>query len=220
MSIRTLLLVLLVGTLLPATSLAQPNGLSLPKAPGAQEEARPGPGLGGDSVFPPGYKGVVWAATPEIVQGLRGRVMESVPNPNPHITYLIDAPRPGEIDNKEVVRWKFWDGLLTEVHVIYEGPFTGKEGRDLVAKFERRYGEGKYDATLGPTSPNHPRPTVIEEWWTWEDPFTIQILKREKEDESWTVIRHSTVLQAGRRAQEERELERDRTRRVKDIELD
>lgn len=205
--------------------------LALPSMAAAQDTAtisnegvKPKAGLrageGGDAVLPAGYKSVVWAATPEIVQGIRGRMMEKTLAPNPHVTYLIDAPLPGETGIKEVVKWKFWDGALVEVHVHYEGPFTRKESRDLVAKFQRHYGDGKHEQVWSDTSTNHPTARVIEEWWTWEDPFTIQILKRLGDDESWIVIRHSRVLELARRAQEERELEEARTGRVRGIELD
>lgn len=205
-----------------------------------QARAQPRAGEGGDAVLPAGYKSVVWGASPEIVQGIRGRVMESQPSPDPHIAYLIDVPPPAWTDDseqaqpspagssgdseateqREVVKWKLWDGRLIEVHVHYEGPFTRKEGRDLVGMFQRRYGEGSHEVTLGATSPNHPTPPVIEEWWTWEDPFTVQILKRIAEDESWVVIRSSRVLDLARRAQDEREREEVRTQRVQQIDLD
>jgi len=179
-----------------------------------------GAGEGGDAVLPAGYKSVVWGATPEIVMGIRGRGMEQQNTPNPHISWLIDAPQPGETENKEVSKWKFWDGRLAEVHVHYEGPFTRKEGRDLVGKFQRHYGEGKHDAIYGGTSRTHQTASIIEEWWTWEDPFTIQVLKYQAPDQSWIVIRHSRVFEDARRAQEQRELEEARTSRVKEIELD
>lgn len=180
----------------------------------------PAAGEGGDAVLPAGYKSVVWGATPEITMGIRGRGMEPLNAANPHITWLIDAPQPGETDLKEVVKWKFWDGRLVETHVHYEGPFTRKEGRDLVGKFQRHYGEGKHDAIYTQTSTTHQTKSVIEEWWTWEDPFTIQVLKYVKSDSSWIVIRHSRVLEDARRAQEQREREEARTRRVQGIELD
>ena len=187
---------------------------------GHKPKAPPRAGEGGDAVLPAGYKSVFWGASPEIVQGIRDRVMESQPAPNPHVTYLIDAPRPGETEIREVVKWKFWDGALVEVHIHYEGPFTRKESRDLVAKFQRHYAEGKHEVVWSDTSVNHATARIIEEWWTWEDPFTIQVLKRLGDDESWIVIRHSRVLELARRAQEERELEEARTGRVRGIELD
>jgi len=208
----------LLASALPSIGLAQ--GTRTISNEGLKPKSPPRAGEGGDAVLPAGYKSVVWGATPEIVQGIRDRVMEHTLAPNSHVTYLIDAPRPGETDIKEVVKWKFWDGALSEVHVHYEGPFTRKEGRDLVAKFERHYGEGKHEVVWSDTSPNHPTARIIEEWWTWEDPFTIQMLKRLSEDQSWIVIRHSRVLELARRAQEERELEEARTGRVREIELD
>ena len=146
--------------------------------------------------------------------------MESLSTPDPHITYLIDAPRPGETELREVVKWKFWDDQLVEVHIHYEGPFTRKEGREIVSKFQRKYGDGKHEQIFGATSPNQQRPPLLEEWWTWEDSFSIQVLRQEVSDQSWVAIRHSRLLEAARRAQEEREREEARTRRVKAIELD
>ncbi len=203
------LALLLVLLAIPATAQQVP-GIQNPNAPG----------VGGDAVLPAGYKGVVWNATPAIVMGIRQRGMEEQITPNDHIKWLIDAPQPGETDIKEVVKWKFWDGRLSEVHIHYEGPFTKSEGRDLVALFQRRYGEGKHDAIYSQTTPVHQTRYVIEEWWTWEDPFTIQVLKFQDTDKSWLVIRHSRVLEEGRRAQEQREREEARTRRVQEIELD
>ncbi|MCP4873110.1 MAG: hypothetical protein GY898_30830 [Proteobacteria bacterium] len=180
----------------------------------------PAPGEGGDAELPPGYKSVVWSASPEIVMGIRERGMEPMNAANPHVSWLIDTPQPGETDLKEVVKWKFWDGRLVEVHIHYEGPFTRKEGRDLVGKFQRHYGEGKHEFILAPKSTRQQRDIIQSEWWTWEDPFTIQVLKFQDADKSWLLIRHSRVLEDARRAQEQRELEEERTRRVQGIELD
>ena len=206
-------------------SLALPTSVLAGDAPtisneGTTPKAPLRAGEGGDAVLPAGYKSVVWGASPAIVQGIRGRVMEKTLAPNSHVTYLIDAPQPGETEISEVVKWKFWDDVLVEVHVHYEGPFTRKESRDLVAKFERHYEGGNHEVVWGDTSPNSPTARIIEEWWTWEDPFTIQVLKRHGDDESWVVLRHSRVLELARRAQEERELEEARTGRVRGIELD
>jgi hypothetical protein len=206
---RLALVTLALALAVPALAQQVPNPKSPPRA-----------GEGGDAVLPTGYRHVVWSASREIVMGVRERGMERLNSPNPHISWLIDAPQPGEVDLKEVVKWKFWDNRLVEVHIHYEGPFTKLEGRDLVGKFQRHYGEGKHDAVYGAKSTTHKTRSIIEEWWTWEDPFTIQVLKYQKSDLSWIVIRHSRVLEDARRAQEVRESDQERTARVRDIELD
>jgi hypothetical protein len=216
--LRPIVLLSLLLSLVAAPAVAQQHGLTIPGQ--EADDGRVRAGEGGDAVLPTGYKHVVWGATPEIVQGIRGRVMEFFDTPDPHISYLIDSPRPGETELHEVVKWKFWDGQLIEVHIHYEGPFTRKEGRDLVDKFQRHYGESKHEEIRGGASPKEPRGVLKEEYWTWEDPFSIQILKGIETDRSYIVIRHSRVLDLARRAQEEREREEERTERVQGIELD
>lgn len=178
------------------------------------------PGRGGDAVLPAGYGNVVWGATPEIVEGIRGRGMEHQQTQNRHIKWLIEAPLPGETDKKEVIRWIFWDGQLFEVQVLYEGPFTRAEGRDLVGKFQRHYGDGTHEAIYGATSPLRQTREIEEQWWVWEDPFTTQMLKEDRPEKTWVMLRHSRVLEESRRAQEQRELDEARTQRVREIELD
>ncbi len=210
----------LVTRLLPLCLAAAFVALSLANAQELPNADQSIPGVGGDAVLPAGAKNIVWGATPEIVQGIRLRGMEHQPTQNPHITWLIDAPLPGETDVTEVIKWKFWDGRLIEVHILYEGPFTRSEGRDLVGKFQRHYGDGKHEAIYAATSPLKQTREIAQQWWTWQDPFTIQVLKENREQKTWFVIRHSRVLEDARRAQEQRELDEARTQRVREIELD
>jgi hypothetical protein len=182
----------------------------------------PGPGEGGDSELPAGYKGAVWGAGPAAIQALRGRPLERQITSSSHVTYLIEAPLPGDKSTKRVVKWKFWDDTLSEVHIHYEGPFNRSESRELVHKFESRYGAGNHEQKKERQHYNWDKRTdiVLDEWWTWEDPFTTQMLKKNIEDSSWTVVRKSRVLQANRDQQREDEKSQTKTDRVQDIELD
>jgi len=204
-------------------------GLSLPlTAPVADaanttsEDTEDVPGEGGDSHLPAGYKGVVWGANSISVQALRGRPLERQSTASSHVVYLIEAPLPGDKTTKRVVKWKLWDDALMEVQILFEGPFNRSESRELVHKFESRYGEGNHEEKKQKQHYNWDRKTdlVVDEWWTWEDPFTTQMLKKNLGDNSWTVLRKSRVLEANRDRQQTDEKTQTKTGRVQGIDLD
>ncbi len=180
------------------------------------------PGEGGDSQLPAGYKGVVWGANSVSIQALRGRPLERQSTASSHVVYLIEAPPPGDKTTKRVVKWKLWDGALMEVQVLFEGPFNRSESRELVHKFESRYGEGNHEEKKVKQHYNWDSKTdlVVDEWWTWEDPFTTQMLKKNIGDNSWTVLRKSRVLEANRDRQRTDEKSQTKTGRVQGIDLD
>ena len=143
-------------------------------APGASASANASsktevnPGEGGDSVLPAGYNGVVWGANSVTIQALRGRPLERQITPSSHVVYLIEAPLPGDKDTKRVIKWKLWDDALVEVHVHYEGPFNRIESREIVHKFQNRYGAGNHEEKKQKLHYNWDRKTdiVVDEWWT------------------------------------------------------
>lgn len=197
---------------LPSLSLGQAKN---PKAP-------PGPGEAGDALLPAGYKGVVWGASSEVVEALRNRTLERQSTTSSHVVYLIEAPPPGDKETKKVVKWKFWDDALIEVQVHYEGPFNKVEGRELVHKFESRYGAGIHEERKQKQHYNWSDKTdlLVDEWWTWQDSYTIQMLKKNFDDNSWTTVRKSRVLEANRDQQKTDERTETHTDRVQDIDLD
>jgi len=211
----------LVSTLSAIIALALVQPVVLAEA-GTKNSEEPEPGEGGDSQLPAGYKGVVWGATTEAVQALRGRPLERMSTASSHVLYLIEAPLPGDKTTKTVVKWKFWDNELTEVHLLFEGPFNRTESREMIYKFESRYGEGRNEQRKQKQHYNWDAKTdlVIDEWWTWEDPFTTQMLKKNFEDNSFTVVRKSRVLEANRDRKTEEERMKAKTDRVQEIELD
>ncbi len=209
------LLPLLCLLLLPAPAAAQDSIFGNPNDL---------PGEGGDAVLPSGYKGIRWGMGEAALAAVRGRPMEPQNTPDPHIKWLIESPPPGEQGGVSTVKWKFWDGKLMEVHVYYKGPFTRREGRELRNKFVTRYGEASYKKL------EKERPPMLstrvawdpinEERWTWQDPFTIQVLRREAADEVWFLVRQSRVYEAMRLLQDKREREEARSARVREIDLD
>ncbi len=182
------------------------------------------PGEGGDAVLPAGYKAVRWGINPEALMAVRGRPMEPQNSADPHLQWLIESPPPGESGGIQTVKWKFWDGQLMEVQVHYRGPFTRREGRELRNKFVTRYGEAVYKKTETERPPmlssRAAWDPIQEERWTWQDPFTIQMLRRTAADEVWTLVRQSRVLEAMRLLQDKREREEARSARVREIDLD
>jgi hypothetical protein len=201
--------------------------LSLPSPPanaraGSAKATDEEPGQGGDSRLPAGYKGVVWGAKSITIQAQRGRPLERQSTASSHVLYLIEAPLPGDKDTKRVIKWKLWDGALIEVQVHYEGPFNRSESRELVHKFESRYGAGHHEEKKEKLHYNWDAKTdlVVDEWWTWEDPFTTQMLKKNMNENSWTVVRKSRVLQANRDRQRKDEKFQTKSGRVQSIDLD
>jgi hypothetical protein len=182
------------------------------------------PGEGGDAVLPSGYKGVLWGIGPEALMAVRGHTMETLHATDPHLTWLIETPPAGESGGVQTVKWKFWDGKLMEAHIYYTGPFTKREGRELRNKFVTRYGETDYKAV------ERKRPQMLsskvqwepvrEERWTWQDPYTIQLLQRTAQDEVWFLVRQSRVYEAMRLLQDKREREDSKSARVREIDLD
>jgi len=175
-----------------------------------------------NSRLPAGYQGIVWGADPISVEAMRGRPLERQTTTSARVIYLIEAPLPGDKTTKKVVKWKFWENALTEVHVLYEGPFSRTESREIVYKFESRYGAGRNEQKKQKQHYNWDKKTdlVVDEWWTWEDRFTTQMLKKNLADKSWTVVRKSRVMQANRDRRREEDRLKTQTDRVQDIELD
>lgn len=210
------LLCLILGLSLPLTV------LPADAAETASKSTEVVPKEGGNSHLPAGYKGVVWGANPTVIQALRGRPLERQSTASSHVVYLIEAPLPGDKTTKRVVRWKLWDGALIEVQILFEGPFNRSENREMVHKFESRYGPGRHEEKKTKLHYNWDRKTdrVVDEWWTWEDPFTTQMLKKNMDDDSWTAVRKSRVLEANRDRQRNDEKSQTKTGRVQGIDLD
>ena len=166
---------LLALLLLPATAAAQNSIFGNPDDL---------PGEGGDAVLPAGYQGILWGISPEALMAVRGRAMEPLNTPDPHLTMLIESSPPGEEGGISTLKWKFWDRKLMEVAVFYSGPFTKREGRELRNKFVTKYGEALYKAVERERPPMLSTKvdwqSVQEETWTWQDPFTIQALHRRR----------------------------------------
>jgi len=59
-----------------------------------------------------------------------------------------------------------------------------------------------------------------EERWIWEDPFTVQMLLRDVDENTWSCYRQSKVLEERRLIQERRELDDIRSQKVQDVKLD
>jgi len=179
-------------------------------------------GDGSDSHLPAGYKGVVWGASSMSIQALRGRPLERQSTASSHVVYLIEAPLPGDKTTKRVIKWKLWDDALIEVQILFEGPFNRSESRELVHKFESRYGVGNHEERKEKLHYNWDAKTdrLVDEWWTWEDSFTTQMLKKNIADTSWTVLRKSRVLEANRDRQRTDEKSQTKTGRVQGIDLD
>lgn len=209
------LTLLLCLVLLPATAAAQDSIFGNPNDL---------PGEGGDAVLPSGFRGVRWGISAEALMAVRGRPMEPLNAPDKHLTWLIESPPPGEEGGVTTVKWKFWDGRLMEVQVFYQGPFTRREGRELRNKFVTKYGEASYKKAEKERPPMLARNVawdpVDEERWTWQDPFTIQMLRRTSKDEVWFLVRQSRVYEAMRLLQDKREREEARSAKVRGIDLD
>ncbi len=208
-------LLALLALLLPASAAAQDSIFGNPNDL---------PGEGGDAVLPSGYQDVLWGIAPDALMAVRGRPMEPQNVPDPHIKWLIEMPAPGEDGGVSTVKWKFWDDKLMEVQVFYKGPFTKREGRELRNKFVTKYGESAYKAREvarpATMSSKAEWETIQEERWTWQDPFTVQMLQRTAKDEVWYVVRQSRVYEAMRLLQDKREREQARSARVREIDLD
>jgi hypothetical protein len=195
-------------------------------APAAAAPGRPVPGKGGDAVLPSGYQGVLWGISPNALQAVRGRAMETQITPDPHIVLLIETPEPGSDDASTVVQWRFWDEKLFEIHLFYDTELTVKEGVELVSRYEEKYGGPRHEVLREEVDTNNDgRPDtegkkIHEERWVWEDAFTLQILRRQVSAAQWTCMRRSRMLEASRQVQDEKDREKVRSHRVKSIELD
>lgn len=182
------------------------------------------PGEGGDAVLPSGYRDIRWGINPEALMAVRGRQMEPQNTPDPHIQWLIESPPPGEGGGVATVKWKFWDAKLMEAQIFFRGPFTRREGRELRNKFVTKYGEASYKKSEKERPPMLSRniawEPLNEERWTWQDPYTIQMLRRTVTDEVWFLVRQSRVYEAMRLLQDKREREQARSAKVRGIDLD
>ncbi|MEE2829725.1 MAG: hypothetical protein VX498_11110 [Myxococcota bacterium] len=216
---------LLLPLLLLFLALAAPIGVTTLTAPARAQspvpKAQTPAGTGGDAVLPAGYKEVRWGANTLAVQALRGRALEQIVS-NSHVTYLIEAPLPGDKNASQVIKWKFWDNQLTEVQIEYFGPFNKTERREMVYKFESQYGPGHHEERKRKQHHSWAENTdiLVAEWWTWEDPFTVQMLQRNIDEKNFTSVRKSRVLEARRDKQLEQERQETRTDRVQEIDLD
>ena len=86
-----------------------------------------------------------------------------------------------------------------------------------------RYGDGNYERAQldgGPLPKAGAGPALSEERWTWQDTFTTQVLRREVQEEAWTLIRQSRVYEAQRLQQDKRERDEARSAKVRAIKLD
>jgi len=206
---------------LPAVATAQAPGISRADQ---KDDRPPPPGVGGDRVIPAGYKGVAWGIGVEAIQAIKGP-MELQITPDPHIKRLIQAPPPGSDAGVPVLHWVFWDEKLYEVTIFFPGPFTSREGRELVSKFESQYGPGRRDSKKKYLGRVNKRDSsmleeVIEDKWIWQDPFSVQALWHDVLENQWKCVRQSRMYEASRQAQEEDERNVARSKRVRSIELD
>ncbi len=182
------------------------------------------PGLGGDAVLPAGYKDLRWGISPRSLMAVRGRAMETQNTSDPHLSWLIETPPPGESGGRTAVKWKFWDDKLIEVHVYFVEFPSRREGEQLMHKFQERYGDSKFERIMKDVDihgfDSLKKQPIAEERWTWQDPFTIQVLRRVVDDEQWTQVRQSRVYEAKRLLQDKKDRAEARSERVRSIELD
>jgi hypothetical protein len=179
----------------------------------------PPPGEGGDAVLPAGYKTVRWGINDKALQHVLERGLEMAPGMDHHRHWLIDTPASNNKSSKRgVVKFHFWDSQLFEVTIYYS--LTASEGKELVGRFEGRFGDGNHDVVEGPVEYATGDQELKEEQWQWKDPFTLQILRRQLDGERWTLVRQSRVLEHRRLNQERTEREKKRENKIDEIELD
>ncbi len=175
--------------------------------------------------LPAGFQGVVWGATPEGVQAIRGRPLEGQPTSDPHVSWLIEWPIPGEetANDTGIVKWRFWDNHLIEVQQYLPGELTHTEGRELVTRFEQRYGPGDAKKQGQGTEMAYGVLTEVERpanQWIWQDDFTLQFLHQEREKQQWAVIRQSRILEAARTIQEIKERAMVKSPRIQNVTIE
>jgi hypothetical protein len=215
--IRMQRLFVLVGAcaLTAAPAAGQPQGISVANLPVA---SRPAPGQGGDAVLPAGFQETRWGATVEILQAVRGP-LGRLPSPKPDIEMLGEAAAPGE-PPKNIVHYKLWRDQLFELRVYYQDRLVGGEALDFVGRVEAAYGPGQHNVVRAKPTPHQKQGEVIEENWTWEDPFTLQILLRDPATNEWSMMRRSRVIDELRVATEERDTDRSRDERLQAMPID
>ena len=177
----------------------------------------PPPGEGGDAVLPAGYKNLRWGINDIALSSVLDRGMESAPGRDSHRHWLIDTPPTNQPD-RGVVKFHFWDGAFYEVVMYYT--LTAAEGKRLKERYEERYGPGTHSTVKSAVYEYNGAQKIAEEKWQWQDPFTVQILRRQLDGEKWSVVRQSRVLEDRRQAQERREREEKRGSKVDSIGLD
>ncbi len=203
-------LLVIAGGLLAGTAIAQTKAAGQP----------PPPGEGGDAILPAGYKNVRWGINDNALQHVLDRGLESAPGMDHHRHWLIDTPPSNAVDSKRgVVKFHFWDSQLFEVTIFYS--LTASEGKELLARFQEKYGVARHEVVKGKIIEYGAREASdAEERWQWRDPFTLQILRRELQGEKWSMIRQSRVLEELRLTQQRKEREEKRSNKIDDIELD
>ncbi len=209
-SLPSLALLVAAGALLAGSAFAQ-NKVPSPPDP---------PGVGGDAVLPAGYKAVRWGINDNALQHVLARGLESAPGMDHHRHWLIDTPPSNAKDSQRgVVKFHFWDSRLFEVIIFYS--LTAAEGKQLLARYEEKYGVARHDVVKGTVLEyGAAEAKDAEERWQWKDPFTLMILRRELDGEKWSLVRQSRVLEELRLDQQRKEREKKRENKIDDIALD
>lgn len=195
---RTLLLLPLLG-LLTLPALGQ-QGLTLPNQ---ASTGRSIPGEGGDAQLPAGFQEVRWGATGEILEVLRGP-LEKRPTMADDVEVFIEAAAPGE-PPKNIIHYTAWRDQLVQLQVFYQHKLVGDEAHAFLDRVEGEYGPGEHVVRRGPSSSNGRQGPVLEESWTWQDPFTDQILIRDAATNEWSMLRRSRVIEELQKATADRE---------------
>ena len=207
--LRSALLVLACSAFIAGTAFAQTTEAVKP----------PAPGEGGDAVLSAGYRNVRWGINDVAMQHVLGKPLEMAPGMDHHRHWLIDTPPTNESTSKGVVKFHFWDSKLFEVKVYYN--LSAGDGKALLARFEEQNGEARHD-TVNEAALEYGQNErgVSAETWQWQDPFTLQVLRRDLKGEKWTLIRQSRVLDELRLAQERVERDDKRSDKIDSIDLD
>lgn len=177
-----------------------------------------------DQRLPAGFQGVVWGANEWSIPALRGRALERQTTADSAVIILIEAPIPGEEATEDVgvVKYRLWRGQLVSVTQYLPGELTMKEGRELVVRFEQRYGKGehKVDYIKARTASGDARDKEHLERWLWKDDFTLQVLTRDVESNQWTIERRSVLLEASQAVQEQQDRDAVRSSRVQNLSIE
>lgn len=184
--VRRMRRLLLLSVLLSSTALAKP-------ALQARDQ-NVQVGEGGDAVLPAGYQNVVWGASAAEVMAVRERPLETLSDPDPAFTWLLEYPERDA--GVSTIKYRLLHDKLYEVQVFYEGGFSARDAREFARRFEERYGDATYDRDMADYV--YGRKELTEERWRWQDPFSLQLLRHTTEPDGWTLVRISRVLEAER----------------------